>query len=680
MKRNRIYIFIVLSLFLFNQIKCQVASPILKCVSVNSPTSVQLSWIIPSNPLNSFNQYQIWSSATQTGVFTMIGTVNAYSQTTFIHNSASANSQSQYYYVTTVSNGTINSVPLDTVRSIYLNLVNAGGVANLNWNAMTVPLLPTASLTYTLSREYPSGVWSDIYSGNKLNYKDTIYRCSVFYNYQVKISDSNGCISQSNVKGDNFVNTVPPNTLFLDSVSVNNNGQAVLGWQPSTSLDVDRYIIYSSNGGFLVALDTILGYHNTTYTYTNSIANNLSEGYCVAALDSCGKSGLSSLTHKTLLLNSPQYDLCTRTASLTWSSYLITKGISVVVGTYDNFEVYCSINGGAYLSIGTTNGTAFSHSGLNPGNTYCYYVRVRNSDLSISASSNKQCFVATGLPGPSYAYVNSVSVNTETKQVEISFTIDNANPYKGCTLYKSLDGVNFSTLAFVPFSTITPQLYIDSDVSTTEKNYYYKIQVADDCYNPGVESDTSKTILLKVTNAKETIFENTLTWNDYSKWSGGVESYNIYRAINGVFNTTPIDNVPVATNVYVDNVQDYTSDKGVFTYYVEAVEGLGNIYGINAFAKSNPANAYVEGNVFIPNAFAPNGLNAMWLPMTQFVEKTDYKVMVFSRWGTKVFETQNDKEGWSGSGAADGVYVYIIDYKNARGEYIQLKGHLTVLR
>ena len=68
------------------------------------------------------------------------------------------------------------------------------------------------------------------------------------------------------------------------------------------------------------------------------------------------------------------------------------------------------------------------------------------------------------------------------------------------------------------------------------------------------------------------------------------------------------------------------------------------------------------------------------MPIAQYVEKTDYKVMVFNRWGTKVFETTSDTEAWNGSNTTDDVYVYIIEYKNARGEYIQLKGHLNLVR
>ncbi len=652
--------------------KTQVGPPELKCASVTSTNSAVISWVIPPDPSGLFTQYQIWSSAVQSGPYSMIGTVNIYTQSSFTQTPSNANLQSQYYYVTTVS-GTNTSIPSDTIRSIYLNLNNTGnGVMNLNWNATHNPLLPSSATTYTLSRKTLSGTWSPIYIGPKLNYKDTIYLCTVYYDYKVEISDGAGCVSQSNINGDLCHNMQPPSIINVDSVSVLNNGQTVIGWPPSPSTDVNGYIVYLFNGGFLTPVDTIYGYNNTSYTYTSSTAGSGSESYCVAALDSCGNFSIPSTAYSTMFLNIT-YDLCSRSSSLNWTAYVnLPKGIL-------RYDIYCSINGNTFNLVGSTSSTSFTHNGLNPGDVYCYYVRVQNADLSISASSNTRCLTATALPGPSYVYINSVSVNTSNKQIEVTYSIDTSNSFKGCNIYKSEDGINFTKLAFVS-STVSPQTYIDKDVKSTEKNYFYKVQVADDCDNPGAVSNISKNIVLKVSNDNESIFNNILTWDDYSTWSGGVISFNIYRAVNGVFDPNPIMNVPFLTRTYTDNVQDFVADQGKFSYYVEAVEGNGNVYGFKDVAKSNPADAYVEVNVFVPNAFAPKGINSVWLPVAQYVEKTDYKVMVFNRWGDKIFETHSDTEGWTGDAATDDVYVYLIEYKNARGEFIQLKGHLNIVR
>lgn len=56
------------------------------------------------------------------------------------------------------------------------------------------------------------------------------------------------------------------------------------------------------------------------------------------------------------------------------------------------------------------------------------------------------------------------------------------------------------------------------------------------------------------------------------------------------------------------------------------------------------------------------GVNRVWMPVAQFIEKTDYHVTVFDRWGKKVFETASDTKGWTGDGYEDNTYVYLVEY------------------
>jgi gliding motility-associated-like protein len=142
----------------------------------------------------------------------------------------------------------------------------------------------------------------------------------------------------------------------------------------------------------------------------------------------------------------------------------------------------------------------------------------------------------------------------------------------------------------------------------------------------------------------------------------------------------PVSFVPFGITTYTDNVEEIVGESGKVGYIVQAVEGFGNTYNIVASSSSNKADAYVEAHIFVPNAFAPKGENRTWKPVTQFVEKTDYKLSVFNRLGQKVFETTDESEEWNGSGLEDNVYVYLITYKNSRGEFRELKGTVTLIR
>ncbi|HRD39543.1 MAG TPA: hypothetical protein PLC65_12995, partial [Bacteroidia bacterium] len=98
---------------------------------------------------------------------------------------------------------------------------------------------------------------------------------------------ASGCISTSNVSGQNFKDLIPPQNGVLDSVSVNASGNTTMGWNASSSNDCIGYVIYYFNGSSWSNIDTVLGKNNTSYTSTLSASSN-SVTHCIAAIDSCG--------------------------------------------------------------------------------------------------------------------------------------------------------------------------------------------------------------------------------------------------------------------------------------------------------------------------------------------------------------------------------------------------------
>jgi hypothetical protein len=316
---------------------------------------------------------------------------------------------------------------------------------------------------------------------------------------------------------------------------------------------------------------------------------------------------------------------------------------------------------------------------LTIGKNYCYIVRAINPSGTITAASNISCLNAAVAPVSSFIYLRSASVDF-SNHVQVHLYCDTLFSCKGLNLWRSSDGVNFNLLSFIPFTGGSNYNYLDNQIDAGEAPYFYKADIIDSCGNKRGSSNTSKTILLHVKNDPAMLFNNNLTWSDYSSWSGGVMGYNIYRVVDQIPQSTPIQFVPYGTTQYTDNVEDIVKESGKVGYFVQAVENFGNIYGFTDQANSNISIAYVEGTVFVPNAFVPKGVNRTWLPVAQFVEKSDYLVSVFSRWGTKVFETNDDTKGWDGSDMEEGVYAYVIQYKNSRGEFVQLKGTVTLVR
>jgi gliding motility-associated-like protein len=93
-------------------------------------------------------------------------------------------------------------------------------------------------------------------------------------------------------------------------------------------------------------------------------------------------------------------------------------------------------------------------------------------------------------------------------------------------------------------------------------------------------------------------------------------------------------------------------------------------------------------NVFLPNAFTPNGdgLNDSFGPVIMERDISEYNFRVFSRYGNIVFETDDPLELWngqdqnSGGEAMQGVYVYQIVYTDLNFIIQEYKGKVTLIR
>ncbi|MGQ1890779.1 gliding motility-associated C-terminal domain-containing protein [Thermophagus sp. OGC60D27] len=67
-----------------------------------------------------------------------------------------------------------------------------------------------------------------------------------------------------------------------------------------------------------------------------------------------------------------------------------------------------------------------------------------------------------------------------------------------------------------------------------------------------------------------------------------------------------------------------------------------------------------ESELEVPNVFTPNGdgINDEFRVAYKSLKK--FEMVVFNRWGRKVFESKDPAVGWDGSGQAPGVYYYYI--------------------
>jgi hypothetical protein len=652
----------------------QVAPPSLRCISIGAAGDATLKWVAPADPGGQFFSYEIFHSALATGPFTNVGTISSIGTTSFTHAAAGGNTQSQYYFMRTRfgTSGANFSANSDTLRSIFVNTLFNSGIVSVVYNPLKFPPLSSTSPNFSVLREFPTGTWSNLVNTSSLSFNDTITICTVFHNYQVIIGDASGCTSVSNIKGGTFKNKFKPPQIEVDSVSVLPNGQTVVGYPVSSAGDCGGYIIYQVINNINTKMDSVPGRTSTLYTFTSTAATASSVAFHVAPVDSCNNlAPISDPKHTTMFLDHV-YDKCGYQTNLFWNAYTGWKsGVS-------EYRIYYSVNGGNYQLAGTTTQNNFIHTGVDPSKNVSYYVRAFNGNKSISSSSNRIYFFTQQTVAPDFIYVRSVSV-TSDESIQVRFLIDSLKVGNGFDVYRSEEGSNFSKVGFISFNGSGNYAFNDNGLKTRERSYYYKAVAKDSCNNDRTSSMSVASIYLKVNNVKDNMFNKKLSWNNYNSFAGGIAGYSIYRVVNDVIPSSPSAYTNGMVNEYIDNVEDLAPEGSKIEYMVSAIEGLSNPYGITETARSNLATTYVEADVFVPTAFAPRGVNKVWKPVTHFVDKTDYNLKIYSRWGNLIFETNDDTEGWTGKDATNDVYVYLISFKNARGEYIQMKGTFTLL-
>lgn len=669
-----------------NSLWANVSAPQVQCVDVASNGDVTVTWTAPADPGNEFVEYRVYSNSS--GSYSLVGTLNSISTTTYTEVGANANLASVSYVVTTAfNNGSVQeAIQTDTVSTIFLVLGNpANGTAILQWNAISNPPLTSSGNYYYIFKEYPAGNWylSDSVPVGTVFYRDTIDVCDGFINYQVVQSSSSGCQSGSNIEGDQFQDLLPPDEPVIYAVTVDTaTGNVIIQWDTTYANDTYGYIIMENINGNWVFIDTLFGKYNTTYVNQNSFADYQSECYGIAAFDSCyhgtplrPNTSPMGIPHCSIHLTT-QLDVCSKQITLRWNKY---ENWNAGVASY---ELYASENGGAYTIINNSSDTSFTHINLTSLSNYCYVVKAVSNDGRESLS-NKVCKKVYQPALPTITYLQSASV-IAPNEVEVDLKVTTNGQISAYNLYRSTDeftGYEFIDQKFPGSQLIT---YTDYNVSTSDLSYYYKIIIEDSCGNVADSTNIAETILL-TTNANSTDMTNLLQWNAYKVWDGNVKQYNIYRSINGVYGTSPIASVPATQRYYEDQIANFvgSNSNGEFCYYIEAVENT-NSYGISATSLSNESCVTQAPLVYVPNGFVVGGANPIWKPVINLVDFTTYHVQVFGRQGHMVFDSTDPYKGWDGTyrgkPAMIGVYVYQIELKDGGGNPFVVSGHVTLVR
>ncbi len=91
-------------------------------------------------------------------------------------------------------------------------------------------------------------------------------------------------------------------------------------------------------------------------------------------------------------------------------------------------------------------------------------------------------------------------------------------------------------------------------------------------------------------------------------------------------------------------------------------------------------------NLYIPNVFTPNGDGANGLFTVKATNYKQYHIIIYDRWGLKLFETTDFNSHWNGkpnnvgNDCPEGTYFYIINLVDKSDKATDYKGFLTLFR
>lgn len=81
-------------------------------------------------------------------------------------------------------------------------------------------------------------------------------------------------------------------------------------------------------------------------------------------------------------------------------------------------------------------------------------------------------------------------------------------------------------------------------------------------------------------------------------------------------------------------------------------------------------------DITIPNVISPNGDNANDYFVIPNIEFWSNELVIYGRWGNKVYEAKNYKSQWKADDVPDGTYYYVLTLNDGT----EHTGHITVLR
>jgi hypothetical protein len=386
-----------------------------------------------------------------------------------------------------------------------------------------------------------------------------------------------------------------------------------------------------------------------------------------------------TMPHVTVFLKA-RYDSCSASMQLNWTRYIgWENGV-------DHYKVFARKGVEGYQYIGKTssaNDTSYYHEGVLPNKNYWYHVEARVKGDTLTAKSNAvKKNTKVSQPPESIDPLNAIS---NKEGVDLYFELDTASELTRYKLIRSkFKSSKPDTIKTVQVNAHAPRITVeDNSLNPATDVYYYKLAAEDYCGEIHQASGLINNIrVLKPAYSGQSF---TLEWNLHEGMKGGVYKYMVYRETDKL-GKVQVAEVDSSTSMYKDTYTPSSlqeaSTNGRFCYSVVAT---GNDLENTGQSQSNISCALVPIGVYVPNAFNPlsdNPKDRVFVPVITFTPRS-YYMFVVNRWGKKVFETTDFRQGWdgrlpTGDYARTGTYMYYIELTNQKNQSREKSGAVTL--
>ncbi len=459
-------------------------------------------------------------------------------------------------------------------------------------------------------------------------------------------------------------------------VSVLDNRSVDIRWRRNPSPEVVGYIIYKLTNSGLIPIATVPNRDTIHYVDATATPSVKIETYQVLAVDACNNTSLFDQNHNTVLLKATQ-SKCDQTITLKWNIY---KNAAT---TLSKHEIWVGENGrnpSLVASVGAAD-TTFILRNVKDKIRYNIFVKAIQSVSNIASRSSDTTILADIIKPVTVLLLKNASI-TDKKQVEIIWLwnrdakVDSVRILRGD---KDSDYVEIKRFK-APTILDDESFFVDTSANPSLHSYFYKIETKDQC---GIRRLSNFAMTPHLTGKGAANRRNLLTWNRLQVPIGEVIGYQMYRIVAGV---PTLVGLPVDTSIF-DFPDVVGTDEPLVCYQLGAnfrytlpdgstEEGtsFSNIVCVDQFS-----------TIWVPNAFAPSGKNVEFRPIFTYVEtiKT-YKMEIFDRWGSKIFETTDPLLGWDGRKGSQampqGTYTFLIKADQSNGHTFAERGVVMLVR